>query len=64
MSTETSAAKHINALNVQKDKLIEDIKSVVAVADDLLRKAKTSSAEGYSAVRSALLEGSEFGIGN
>jgi ElaB/YqjD/DUF883 family membrane-anchored ribosome-binding protein len=51
MSADTSAAKHINALNGQKDKLIEDIKSVVADADDLLRKAKTSSAEGYSAVR-------------
>lgn len=51
MSAQTSAAKHINALNGQKDQLIEDIKSVVADADDLLRKAKTSSAEGYSAVR-------------
>ena len=51
MSAETSAAKHINALSGQKDKLIDDIKSVVADADDLLRKAMTSSAEGYSAVR-------------
>lgn len=51
MSVETSAAKHINALSGQKDKLVDDIRSVVADAEELLRKAKTSSAEGYSAVR-------------
>ena len=51
MSGETSVAKHINALSGQKDKLVDDIKSVVADAEELLRKAKTSSAEGYSAVR-------------
>ncbi len=51
MSVETSVAKHINALSGQKDKLVDDIKSVVADAEELLRKAKTSSAEGYSAVR-------------
>jgi len=51
MSVETGVAKHINALSGQKDKLVDDIKSVVADAEELLRKAKTSSAEGYSAVR-------------
>ena len=51
MSAETSAAKHINALSGQKDKLVDDIKSVVSDAEELLRKAKTSSSEGYSAVR-------------
>ncbi len=56
MSVETSAAKHINALSGQKDKLVDEIKSVVANAEELLRKAKTSSAEGYSAL-SVELEG-------
>lgn len=51
MSMETSAAKHISALSGQKDKLVDDIKSVVDDAEQLLRKARTSSAEGYSAVR-------------
>jgi ElaB/YqjD/DUF883 family membrane-anchored ribosome-binding protein len=51
MSVETSAAKQINSLSGQKDKLVDDIKSVLADAEELLRKAKTSSAEGFSAVR-------------
>lgn len=51
MSAEISAAKHVNALSGQKDKLVDDIKLVVTDAEELLRKAKTSSAEGYSAVR-------------
>jgi len=51
MSVETSAAKSINALSGQKDTLVDDIRSVVSSAEDLLKKAKTSSAEGYSAVR-------------
>jgi len=51
MSVETSATRHINALSGQKDKLVDDIKSVVSDAEDLLRKAKTSTSEGYSAVR-------------
>jgi len=51
MSIETGAAKSINALGGQKDKLVDDIKSVVADAEELLKKAKTSSADGYSAVR-------------
>jgi ElaB/YqjD/DUF883 family membrane-anchored ribosome-binding protein len=51
MSAETSAAKHVDALSGQKDKLVDDIKLVVTDAEELLRKAKTSSAEGYSAVR-------------
>jgi ElaB/YqjD/DUF883 family membrane-anchored ribosome-binding protein len=51
MSVETSAAKSINSVSGQKDKLVDDIRSVVSDAEDLLKKAKTSSAEGYSAVR-------------
>ena len=51
MSTQTSVAKHVNALSGQKDKLVDDIKAVVADAEELLRKARASSAEGYSAVR-------------
>jgi ElaB/YqjD/DUF883 family membrane-anchored ribosome-binding protein len=51
MNGEASAAKHVNALSGQKDKLVDDIKSVVTDAEELLRKAKTSSSEGYSAVR-------------
>lgn len=54
MRIETRAAKHSKALNGQKDRLIDDIRSVVADADDLLQKARTSSAEGYSAVRMEL----------
>ncbi len=36
MRIETSAAKHSKVLNGQKDKLIDDIRSVVADADNLL----------------------------
>lgn len=54
MSMENSAAKHINTLSGQKDKLADDIKSVVSDAEELLRKAKSSTSEGYSAVRSEL----------
>jgi len=51
MNVETSAAKHMNALSGQKDKLVDDIRSVVADAEELLKRAKTSSSEGYAAVR-------------
>ena len=51
MSAETVAAGQANTLSGHKDKLIDDIKSVVADAQDLLKQAKSSSAEGYSAVR-------------
>lgn len=52
MSAQTAAAG--KALGTQKDKLIEDIKSVVADAQDLLQRARTSGSEGYSAVRAEL----------
>ena len=51
MSMDTVVARNISALNGQKDKLIDDIKAVMSDAEELLRKAKTSGAEGYSAVR-------------
>ena len=54
MNVESTAAKHIGALGGQKDKLIDDIKSVVTDAEELLKKAKSSSAETYSAVRGDL----------
>jgi len=54
MNVETGAAKHVNALGGQKDKLIDDIKLVVTDAEELLRKARTYSAEGYTAVRGEL----------
>jgi len=51
MNVETVANAQANALSGQKDKLVDDIKAVVADAQELLKRAKTSSAEGYSAVR-------------
>ena len=54
MSIDSSGARHINAISGQKDKLVDDIKSVLTDAEDMLRKARTSSAEGYSAVRAEL----------
>ncbi len=56
MAIETSAARHINALSGQKDKLIDDIKSVTTDAEELLRKASTAGADGYSAVREGLAD--------
>ena len=54
MNVETRAARHINATGGHKDKLVDDIKSVVTDAEEMLRKARTSSAEGYSAIRAEL----------
>jgi ElaB/YqjD/DUF883 family membrane-anchored ribosome-binding protein len=54
MNVETAAAGSASTLNSQKDKLIDDIKSVVADAQDMLKQAKSSSMEGYSAVRAEL----------
>ena len=54
MSIDTNVARHMNATSGQKDKLVDDIKSVVTDAEEMLRKARTSSAEGYSAIRAEL----------
>ena len=54
MRMESANAGKFNVLSGQKDKLIDDIKSVMADAEDLLKKAKTSSADGYSAARAQL----------
>ena len=45
------AAKELNG---QKDKLLADVKSVVADAENLLKKAKSTGAESYAAVRTEL----------
>ncbi len=38
----------------QKDKMLEDIKAVMSDAQEMLDKARATSAEGYSAVRTEL----------
>lgn len=38
----------------QKDKMVDDIKAVMSDAQDMLDKARSSSVEGYSAVRTEL----------
>ena len=48
------SARHINAISGQEDKLVDDIKSVLTDAEEMLRKARTSSADGYSAIRAEL----------
>ena len=61
MSVETDAGQinetggQINTMG-QKDKLVEDIKSVMADAQDLLKKAKSSGSESYSVIRAELEE--------
>jgi ElaB/YqjD/DUF883 family membrane-anchored ribosome-binding protein len=54
MSAESTVARQANAMAGQKDKLVDDIKTLVADAEDTLRKAKAAGAEGYSAVRAEL----------
>ena len=54
MNVDPGTARHINAFSGQKDKLVDDIKSVLTDAEEMLRKARTSSAEGYSAIRAEL----------
>lgn len=51
MSAESAAVK---AAGSHKDKLIDDIKTIVSDAQVLLQRAKASGAEGYSAVRADL----------
>ena len=41
-------------LNGHKDKLLADVRTVVADAEDLLRKAKSTGVERYAAVRAEL----------
>jgi len=45
------AAKQMNG---QKDKLLADVRNVVAEAENLLKKAKSTGAESYAAVRAEL----------
>jgi ElaB/YqjD/DUF883 family membrane-anchored ribosome-binding protein len=55
MNADTQAVRGAaNNLNVQKDKLVADIRTVMTDAEDLLRQAKDASAEGYVAVRAEL----------
>lgn len=51
MSAESSVARQMNAMGGQKDKLVDDIKAVVADAEEMLKKARTTGAEGYASVR-------------
>ena len=57
MSVENIATEQVKGLSGQKDRLVDDIKSVMTDAQELLKKAKTSSVEGYSAVRVELEDG-------
>ena len=41
-------------LNGQKDKLLADVKTMVADAENLLKKAKSTGVESYAAVRADL----------
>ena len=52
MSAQTAAAG--KALGTHKDKLIEDIKTIVSDAQDLMQRAKSTGSDGYSAVRADL----------
>jgi ElaB/YqjD/DUF883 family membrane-anchored ribosome-binding protein len=54
MSAESIAARQLNTMSGQKDKLVEDIKAVVTDAEDMLKQARASGAEGFSAVRGDL----------
>ena len=55
MNAETQAVRGAaKQLNGQKDKLLADVKNVVADAENLLKKAKSSGAESYAAVRAEL----------
>ena len=67
MNTETNALHHALGLSEQgaaehhdyqrsKDKLVEDLKVVVADTQQLIREAANSSAEGYAALRTRLEE--------
>lgn len=55
MNTGTQAVRGTaKQLNGQKDKLLADVKNVVADAEELLKKAKSTGAESYAAVRAEL----------
>lgn len=55
MNAESQAARGAaTQLNGQKDKLVDDVKTVVADAEALLKQAKSAGAESYAAVRSEL----------
>jgi len=55
MNAETQAVRGAaKQMNGQKDKLLADVKNVVAEAENLLKKAKSTGAESYAAVRAEL----------
>lgn len=55
MNTGTQAVRSTaKQLNGQKDKLLADVKNVVADAENLLKQAKSTGAESYAAVRAEL----------
>lgn len=55
MNADTQAVRSAaSQLNGHKDKLVADIHTVVTDAENLLKQAKSTGAEGYSAVRAEL----------
>lgn len=57
MNADTQAVRSAaNQLNGQKDKLVADIRTVVTDAENLLKQAKSTGAEGFSAAREELEE--------
>jgi ElaB/YqjD/DUF883 family membrane-anchored ribosome-binding protein len=61
MAIETDAGQinaggPLNTMASPKDKLVNDIKAVMADAQELLKKAKTSGSESYSVMRTELEE--------
>lgn len=57
MNADTQAARGAaNQLNGQKDKLVADIRTVVTDAENLLKQAKATGAEGFSVAREELEE--------
>lgn len=57
MNADTQAVRGAaNQMNGQKDKLVADIRTVVTDAENLLKQAKSTGAEGFSAAREELEE--------
>jgi len=55
MNADTQAVRSAaSQMNGQKDKLVADIKTVVDDAENLLKQARSTGAEGYAAVRAEL----------
>ena len=53
---QVNAGGQVNTMGSPKEKLVSDIKAVMADAQELLKQAKTSGSESYSVMRSELEE--------